>query len=281
MDYLEVTVHVSPRDPWSEIIVSQLSELGFDSFVDIDSGIQAYGPSNKIDWSTVLDESLLKNDHPDVSIEVEKKIIPHQNWNAIWEADFQPVFVEDKLSILAPFHDKSIAKGMIVEIQPQMSFGTGHHQTTWMMSKALLEMKQVPNRVLDMGTGTGVLAILAEKRGATDILAIDIEDWSVENTKENALRNGCTHIEALCGDVDLLEGLSFELILANINKNILKVQLPMYASCIEPKGKVFLSGFFETDVDELVTFAAPLGLTVVQVFKKETWAAIELEKSSQ
>ena len=281
MDYLEVTVHVSPRDPWSEIIVSQLSELGFDSFVDIDSGIQAYGPSNKIDWSTVLDESLLKNDHPDVSIEVEKKIIPHQNWNAIWEADFQPVFVEDKLSILAPFHDKSIAKGMIVEIQPQMSFGTGHHQTTWMMSKALLEMKQVPNRVLDMGTGTGVLAILAEKRGATDILAIDIEDWSVENTKENALRNECKHIEALCGDVDLLEGLSFELILANINKNILKVQLPMYASCIEPKGKVFLSGFFETDVDELVTFAARLGLTVVQVFKKETWAAIELEKSSQ
>lgn len=281
MDYLEVTVHVSPRNPWAEILVSQLSELGFDSFVDTDSGIQAYGPSDKIDWAAVLEESLLKNDHPDVSIEVEQKIIPHQNWNAVWEADFQPVFVEDQLTILAPFHDKSIAKGMIIEIQPQMSFGTGHHQTTWMMSKALLEMNHVPNRVLDMGTGTGVLAILAEKRGATEILAVDIEDWSVENTKENALRNGCTHIEALCGDVDLLEGRSFELILANINKNILKAQLPMYASCIEPKGKVFLSGFFETDVDELVTFAAPLGLTVVQVFNKETWAAIELEKSSQ
>lgn len=276
MDYIELTVDFSPRNPWAEIAVSQLASYGFDSFVDTETGIQAYGPVDQVDLVAAKAETILANDHPDVVVTCTETLIPHQNWNAVWESDFQPVFVEDQLTILAPFHDPAIAKGMTIVIQPQMSFGTGHHQTTWMMSKALLDMPSVPSKVLDMGTGTGVLAILAEKRGATDILAIDIEDWSVDNTRENAERNGCHSITAVCGDVDLIAGKQFGLILANINKNVLKAHMSAYAACLIPGGTLFLSGFFVSDVDELVAFAKPLGLEKVRHIERETWAAIEL-----
>lgn len=278
MDYLELTVDLTPRNPWAEILVAQLADLGFESFVDTDTGIQAYGQVGLVDLDHVQQESLLNRELDEVAVEFSSKIIEQQNWNALWEADFQPVEVEGKMTILAPFHDKSKAKGLLIEIQPQMSFGTGHHQTTWMMSKALLDLDSVPARVLDMGTGTGVLAILAEKLGAQSILAIDIEDWSVENTKENALRNQCTKIEALHGDVDLISGRTFDLILANINKNILKSHLANYAACLETGGTLMLSGFFETDTSELLEAATPLGLELSKIMTKETWAALILTK---
>lgn len=278
MDYLELTVDLTPRNPWAEILVAQLADLGFESFVDTDTGIQAYGQVGLVDLDQVQQESLLNRELDEVAVEFSSKIIEQQNWNALWEADFQPVEVEGKMTILAPFHDKSKAKGLLIEIQPQMSFGTGHHQTTWMMSKALLDLDSVPARVLDMGTGTGVLAILAEKLGAQSILAIDIEDWSVENTKENALRNQCTKIEALHGDVDLISGRTFDLILANINKNILKSHLANYAACLETGGTLMLSGFFETDTSELIEAATPLGLELSKIMTKETWAALILTK---
>lgn len=278
MDYLELTVDLTPRNPWAEILVAQLADMGFESFVDTESGIQAYGQVALVDFNQVQQETLLNRALDEVTVEFSSNIIEQQNWNALWEADFQPVEVEDKMTILAPFHDKSTAKGLLIEIQPQMSFGTGHHQTTWMMSKALLELDSVPARVLDMGTGTGVLAILAEKLGAQSILAIDIEDWSVENTKENALRNQCTKIEALHGDVDLISGRTFDLILANINKNILKSHLANYASCLETGGTLMLSGFFETDTSELIEAASPLRLELLKIITKETWAALILTK---
>lgn len=278
MDYLELTVDLTPRNPWAEILVAQLADMGFESFVDTESGIQAYGQVALVDVKQMEQETLLNRELEDVSVEFSSKIIEQQNWNALWEADFQPVEVEDKMTILAPFHDKSNATGLLIEIQPQMSFGTGHHQTTWMMSKALLDLEKIPSRVLDMGTGTGVLAILAEKLGAQTILAIDIEDWSVENTKENAVRNQCTKIEALHGDVDLLVGQTFDLILANINKNILKSHMAQYATCIETGGILMLSGFFETDTTELIDVAAQFGLELSQLMTKETWAALILTK---
>jgi ribosomal protein L11 methyltransferase len=278
MDYLELTVALQPRDPWAEILISQLAEYGFESFVDTPEGIQAYGQQDKLELAEAKSDTLLANMTENVQVSFTEKLIPQQNWNAIWEADFHPVHVEDRLTIVAPFHDQSEVKGMRIEIQPQMSFGTGHHQTTWMMSKSLLDMDHVPATVLDMGTGTGVLAILAEKLGAREILAIDIEDWSVENTKENAQRNGCTTITALHGDVDLIAGKTFGLILANINKNILKSHLAQYALSLETGGTLMLSGFFETDADELIAAAAPLGLERKEVLSKETWACIHLLK---
>ncbi len=279
MDYLELTVNINPRDPWAEILVSQLAEYGFESFVDTDLGIQAYGQADLVDLELAKVETLLANEMEEVELTTEAKIIPQQNWNALWEADFQPVEVEGRMTILAPFHDKASAQGIIIEIQPQMSFGTGHHQTTWMMSKALLDLPKVPKKVLDMGTGTGVLAILAEKLGAEEILAIDIEDWSVENTISNAARNGCTKITALHGDVDLIENQAFDLILANINKNILKSHIQQYSDCLPKGGMLMLSGFFESDAEELLAAGNAVGLNHSATLTKETWAALTLVKA--
>jgi len=278
MEYLELKVSLSPKDPWGEILVAQLAEVGFESFMDFEDGVLAYGQTTLVNIDRALENSFLSENPEGVQFKVASKIIPHENWNAVWESDFEPVFVEEYVTILAPFHDKSMAKGMIVEIQPQMSFGTGHHQTTWMMSKALFELDSMPAKVLDMGTGTGVLAIIAENLGAKEILAIDIEDWSVENTLENAARNSCTKIKALCGDVDLIRKLKFDLIIANINKNVLKSHMESYANALSDDGILLLSGFFDSDVDELIACAGLYNLQKMTILTKDNWAAIKLIK---
>ncbi len=279
MDYLELKVSLEPVEPWGEILVAQLAEAGFESFMDFEEGILAYGRVDEVSLDKAVAESFLSEQPEGVAIKVEFKVIEHQNWNAVWESDFEPVYVEEYLSILAPFHTRDNAPGMVVEIQPKMSFGTGHHQTTWMMSKALFELGKIPESVLDMGTGTGVLAIVAEKLGAQHILAIDIEDWSVENTLENAERNDCSRIEALCGDVDLIQGRTFGLIVANINKNVLKAHMGHYAEALEQGGILLLSGFFDSDVEELVTYANQFGLTETGSYRKDNWAGIKLIKT--
>ena len=278
MDYLELTISITPRNPWTEIVTAQLAELGFDSFVDTQTGVQAYGAVNNIDLENSIQKSILSDNSEDFIIEFTHKIIAHQNWNAQWESDFHPVEVDDYLTILAPFHSKENKKGLIVEIQPQMSFGTGHHQTTWLMSKALFEIGDLPESVLDMGTGTGVLAIIAEKLGAKSILGIDIEDWTVINAKENVERNECRNIEILCGDVNLIEDQSFGLIIANINKNVLKSHLEQYSNSLDKDGILLLSGFFDSDVDELIEFSSQFNLRKNKVYSKETWAGIQLIK---
>ena len=277
MDRIKVTYQFSEIEPWGEVAIAALSEIGFDSFVEQENSIEAYINENDFDQS-FLEKGILSElkEHVEVSFSIEK--IPFQNWNAVWESDFKPVFVEDKLTIIAPFHDPNIVVGLPIIIQPQMSFGTGHHQTTWMMSKVLLDMEKVPDIVLDMGTGTGVLAILAEKLGSQKILAIDIEPWSVENTVENAKRNQSKNITAKCGDVDLIKDQKFDLILANINKNILKSHMEQYSDSMNLGAKLALSGFFDTDVDELVAVANSYGLIFDSKLNKETWAAVILIK---
>jgi len=278
MDYVEVTIDLQPRDPWAEVLIAELAELGFESFVETTTGIQAFAPVTIGSVDALLATTSLQL-NTEVAFTKTETIIPHQNWNAQWEADFEPVEVDDRLVILAPFHDASVYEGrQQIIIQPQMSFGTGHHQTTYLMSQYLLDMDSVPAKVLDMGTGTGVLAILAEKLGATDILAIDIEPWSVENTVENAARNGCKHIRTATGDSDLITETDFGLILANINKNILKKQLPIYHGAMEPQGILLLSGFFVTDAAEMIELGEELGFEHLETVEKETWAAVKLLK---
>jgi ribosomal protein L11 methyltransferase len=281
MDYIELTLKLTPRDPWSEILMTELADLGYESFVETDEGILAYAKVQDVDVEHPCKGSSVELTNKAFQAEIDVKIIPQQNWNAVWESDFHPVFVEDQLTILAPFHDPSEAKGMVVWIEPKMSFGTGHHQTTWMMSKVLLDLPMKPNRILDMGTGTGVLAIIAEKLGARDIVAVDIEDWSVENTRENAQRNNCVHIEAVCGDIDVLEEQHFDLILANINKNVLKRHMSSYAKMLDADGVLVMSGFFETDIDELVLVASQNGLIPDGQILKESWAALTFKKMNR
>lgn len=277
MDTVEVTINLDPKYPWSEVLVAELADLGFDSFVETETGLIAYGNAD-LDVEETLKQTSLHSAFQGV-FEVEEKVIEHQNWNAQWEADFQPVYVENYASILAPFHDKTAAPGRIVTIQPKMSFGTGHHQTTWMMTKALFELGTIPEKVLDMGTGTGVLAIFAEKLGAEEIVAIDIEEWSAENAAENAAANGCSKITTIWGDMDRIPSLSFGLILANINKNILKAQMSTYAEHLTDGGTLILSGFFESDVTEMEAFCREFGLEVTKHFQKDEWAAIQLKKN--
>ena len=278
MEYVELTLYLKPRSPWSEILVAELAELGYESFVETEDGIQAYAPSNLGDPALHLRQTSLA-DHPDVEVTHSVRLIPHQNWNALWESDFKPVVVSSELAILAPFHDvEDFSQRLKIIIQPQMSFGTGHHQTTFLMSEYLLEQEDFSQPVLDMGTGTGVLAFLAEKLGAEKIVAVDIEPWSVENTIENAERNDCTHIEALCGDVDVLPDLKYGTIIANINKNVLKSHLPTYAELALPGATLYLSGFFASDVDELIAEAGKVGFEYVRTKELETWAALQFKR---
>ena len=277
MDTIELNIQLTPKDPWSDIVIAELSEQGFDSFVNTDEGLLAYAPIT-VNSDEALKQSVLGNPIG-FQCTIIKTIIPHQNWNAEWEKNFSPVVIEDYATILAPFHDGKDAVGMKVIIQPQMSFGTGHHQTTWMMTKALFELDEMPSVVLDMGTGTGVLAVYAEKLGAKEIVAIDIEEWSAENARENVGRNECSNVECLWGDIDLVEGRNFGLIIANINKNILKQHMEVYSNALETNGTLLLSGFFVTDVDEMTSYCEVYKLKQTKVFTKDEWACIQLIKT--
>lgn len=278
MDTIELTLKLTPKDPWAGILIAELSELGFDSFVESKDGIQAYGPAN-LKVKEVLDQTSLK-DAEGVQYSFEEKVIPHQNWNAKWEEGFDPVYVDELVTIVAPFHKDAVVKGMKVVIQPQMSFGTGHHQTTWLMSKELFSFENMPEHVLDMGTGTGVLAVIAEKLGAKKILAVDIEEWSAENAQENVETNSCNNIIVKCGDIDVIDSDGFGLIIANINKNILKMHMEAYANLLTPGGVLLLSGFFHSDVDEMTKFTQQFGLQFEKFESKDEWAMMRLTKTN-
>ncbi|TNF47340.1 MAG: 50S ribosomal protein L11 methyltransferase [Bacteroidetes bacterium] len=277
MDYLELHIKPTPRDPWTEIIIADLADNGFESFVEDESGVLAYARVADVSVDQPFRNTILEAP-VDFTFKYEQNIIQHQNWNAIWEADFQPVFVDEYCTILAPFHDQNIGQGLKVIIQPQMSFGTGHHQTTWMMTKMLFELKEIPSKVLDMGAGTGVLAIIAEKLGASEVLAVDIEDWSVENIVFNAGLNECKKIDARLGDIDCVTESGFGLILANINKNVLKSHMAHYAQKLNSAGILLLSGFFETDANELLDLASTYGLKENKRITKDEWCCLSLIK---
>ena len=278
MDYSEYRLCPIPFEPWNEILVASLSDVGFESFMEDENELLAYISSQNEEVSSI--NALLNsfNENKEMTLTWVRKNIEHQNWNALWEADFEPVFVDDRLSIVAPFHGASVRKNHVIEIDPKMSFGTGHHQTTFLMCQQILNLELVDKLVLDMGTGTGVLAILAEQLGAREIIAIDIESWSVENTKWNAERNGCTKIDAIEGGASLIPLLNFDFVFANINKNILKDQLPIYSQVLSEGGTLLLSGFFNSDVSELLFVAEKLNLVLESVHEKETWALIKLQK---
>ncbi len=278
MDTLELNIGLKPREPWTGILIAELSEMGFDGFVETTDGVMAYGPAT-IDLDVVINGSILK-DPSDFKYTLKSKTIPYQNWNATWEAQFDPVFIEKYATIVAPFHSDQIVEGLKITIEPQMSFGTGHHQTTWLMTRGLFLKNSIPDRILDMGAGTGVLAIACEKLGAKEVIAVDIEEEAVKNIEHNAALNNCTNISAMYGDIEVLNDVApFGLILANINKNVLKRHMKRYAELTLNGGGLWLSGFFESDVEELVACATSHGFTNPEVQTKEGWALIQLMKN--
>jgi len=276
MNYFKYTFSFDEAELSGELIIAYLSEFCFESFVQEDNFIEAYLPENE---SINVDQ--LKSVLSDInaSIDFHKELIEDQNWNAKWETDYPVVTVGEDLIVRAPFHQLSKAYAYDILIQPKMSFGTGHHETTYLMLKFLLAADIANKRVLDMGSGTGVLSIAAHKMDAHFVYAVDIEDWAYENTIENIELNSA-HVDVNKGDVSSIKGLSFDIILANINKNVLLSDIKAYSESLVTEGSLYLSGFFGTDVDDITDRANDCGLRLKSVNEKSTWAAMHLIKTS-
>lgn len=260
MNYLEYRFTIAPLEPAREILIAELADWGFESFVETDNGVLAYIAEAAPDGLEL--NELMAYQMPDASISVAVELIPRENWNAKWEAGFEPIYVDDDITVRAPFHAHANDARFTLIIQPKMSFGTGHHDTTWLMMKAMLDLDLDKRRVLDMGSGTGILAILAAMRGAAYVEAIDIDDWAEENARENADLNKVT-IVCFTGNADLLAGKTFNTVVANINRNVLMADLPRYAEVTEQGGNLLLSGFFKSDAEALIDHAGSCGFTAV------------------
>lgn len=270
--YIEYRFKIHPLQPASDILIAELGEAGFESFVENEDGILAYIQKN--DWNNrILDHiGIMKN--PSFQIEFDLGEIEQENWNATWERNFNPIQVTDQCVVRAPFHKRPEVAFDIV-IEPKMSFGTGHHETTHMMLRFVLDTDFREKSVLDMGSGTGVLAILASMKGAERIDAIDIDHWCYLNAAENIKRNDCKNISVYEGDAGLLEGRKYDIILANINRNILLQDIPFYSSCLTEKGILFLSGFYTEDSAIITKKCEEAGLKFENNIEKNNWVAVK------
>tara|TARA_B100001059_G_C17832321_1_gene585512 strand:- start:3260 stop:4090 length:831 start_codon:yes stop_codon:yes gene_type:complete len=276
MIHYQFEISLDTFDPWSEILTAYLGEIDFEGFYEKDAVLYAFVSKEK--YSKEKFQEVLNIIKSETEVSFVFKELPHQNWNALWESNFEPVFIENKLAIVAPFHSIENEFERIITIEPKMSFGTGHHQTTYMMCVAILNSSLEEKTVLDMGSGTGVLAILCEMQGAKKVFAVDIEPWSVENCTKNAIVNNCSRIESVLGDIAEIKGRNFDCIYANINKNILLKHMPAYAKGLNPNGLLYLSGFFSSDAQEIIFAAEGLGLKFTSERERAGWSMIVLKK---
>ena len=277
MNYIEYDFTVSPLEMGSEILIAELAEVGFDSFVDTPTGIKAYIPKDS--WNEQILEDIYLLGNPEFTISYQITEIEQVNWNEEWEKNFSPIVVEDLCTVRANFHSAPNTPYDIV-ITPKMSFGTGHHETTYMMLQQLLSLSLQSMKVLDMGCGTGILAIMAALRGARDITAIDIDPWCVENASENVQQNDCSFITIKQGDVSLIAGEQYNLILANINRNILLSDIPAYAQTLLPKGLLLVSGFYEEDLATIKEKCQEVGLTYLSHIERNRWVSAKFQRLS-
>ena len=277
MNYIEYDFTVSPTEMGAEILMAELAEVGFDSFVDTPTGIKAYIPKDSWNEQILQDIYLLNN--PEFTVSYQITEIEQVNWNEEWEKNFPPIVVEDLCTVRANFHPVPNTRYDIV-ITPKMSFGTGHHETTYMMLQQLLPLSLEGTKVLDMGCGTGILAIMAALRGARDITAIDIDPWCVENATENVQQNNCFFITIKEGDVSLIVGEQYNLILANINRNILLSDIPAYTEALFPEGLLLVSGFYVEDLPAIKEKCQEEGLTYLSHIERNRWVSAKFQRLS-
>jgi ribosomal protein L11 methyltransferase len=275
-DYIEVDVTVTPRQPATDLLVTQLAEVGFESFADTATGFQAWIPADAFEESMLAVVNQLDSELGKAVFSVKK--IAGQNWNAEWESSYQPVKIGRKLMIRAPFHEPDPEVEMELVIQPQQSFGTGHHPTTALMAEKLLTSPLAGRYIMDLGCGTGVLAILALRLGADRVEGVDIEKPAVENAVENARNNSAESIVFSYGDASAMNGKVYDMILANINKNILKATMQQFSASLKSGGDLLLSGFFVTDADELR--AAATDFDFVELKNSGEWAMLHLRRKT-
>ena len=276
MEYAEITLKIEPVMPFSDILMYEMGEIGCESFVTTDDGFKAYIPSSDLNTDALND--ILAN-VGECNVQYDINIIPDQNWNAVWESTHEPVLVDDFCWVYAPFHGTNANAKYNILIEPKMSFGTAHHATTYMMISLLRDEDITNKTVLDMGSGTAVLAILAEMRGAKYVEAIDNDEWAYRNALENVEKNNCQNIDVLLGDASLLtDDKKFDVIIANINRNILLRDMNSYINVLEKGGSLLLSGFYHHDIPSIQEEAEKFGMKFDCHKERNEWVACRFVK---
>jgi ribosomal protein L11 methyltransferase len=276
MDYYELYFKTQTTEDYQQdLLINALGEIGFDTFEELDNGVKAYISVDEFDQVKLEDQ--LVGFRNMFSFSYEANLVRHKNWNELWESNFEPIAIKDKLFVRATFHQPREGFPYEIVIDPKMAFGTGHHQTTSMMLELLLENDVAGKKVLDMGCGTGILAIMAAKLGAGFVTAIDYDPTCYESTLENTRLNRVENIAVLCGSKEMIPDEQFDIILANINRNILMDQMERYALALKPGGEIYLSGFYEIpDLAIITAEALKYGLKYVYHKNNADWAAAKV-----
>ena len=276
-EYLKLQIDLIPIDPWRDVLAQDLADIGFESFEHTETGLYGYAPKELIDITGL--ESLISNYSDRVEIVTHKEIVQKENWNKDWESNYDPIEVSGKIYVHASFHESKPNFEYNIQITPKMSFGTGHHSTTKLVLTEMLELDFEGKSVLDVGSGTGILSIFANLKGAIEIYAIDIEEWAVENAIENAEINKCKGLiveKAVINDV--IEK-SYNVILANINYNVIMNDIKTYAKFLAPEGHILLSGFLTSQKDDLIQVAKEYGLSHLSNTNQGEWCMLHLTKN--
>ena len=280
-EYIEVSIKITPfSEENAEIVTAEISELPFESFSNEDPYLKCYIQKDLYD-SSVLKVVLSGLEGYGFDIEHSANLIPATNWNALWESQFNPIVVDNQCTIKASFHEGLKRTRFNITIDPKMAFGTGHHQTTYMMCRALLQNEDAvrDHVVMDMGCGTAILAILAAKMKASKVYGIDIDAVAAISAYDNARLNRVgTRIETYCGDASLLQRNTYDVLLANINRNILLQDIPTYSHCIRKGGLLFVSGFYVDDMPMIIGTASYAGLEYVSHDSIDNWCCIKFKK---
>jgi len=276
MEYLEFKI--ACNEEYREILIAELAEIGFDSFLETEVGIEAYITEDLFDrhaFDEVIEKYSTVGD-----ISVEEGRMAKVNWNEEWEKNYDPIEVGDEVYVRASFHAPKEGVAHEIVINPKMSFGTGHHATTYLMLTHQLNLDHQGKRVIDIGAGTGILAIMAHKLGATEVQALDIDEWCVENGEENFVLNGLPEVKMGLGTIrEVAPQGTFDIVLANINKNVLLDEMEVYAPLVKHEGYLLLSGFYEHDIQDIVDKAQAFGLSLKDQKSKSNWAALVLQKN--
>jgi ribosomal protein L11 methyltransferase len=278
MNTFKLTVSLTPFESWfSEVLMSEMAETGFDSFVETGDGFEAYCAEKQYNGEKL--DLLFRSRTGKICITWKEEKIPAQNWNEIWEKNyFSPLVINDMLVVRAPFHTDYPGYPFELVIEPNMAFGTGHHETTSLMMETMLETEFKGAEVLDMGCGTGILSVLSSKLGACDVLAVDNDPWSVEAVSGNLVLNEVHRITPVLGDARSIGKRTFDILLVNIQKNVILSDMSSYSDALRPGGIVLFSGFFESDLPEIREAAGNCGLTFNSAKTKKQWVVAVFSK---
>ena len=277
MEYIELDIILHQSEKYADILFAKLHEIQFESCSQDEHGIKAYIPARLFDQEAVdnvLSEFLLLT-----NLTFKISGIIEKNWNSEWEQNYSPVFINDRCVIRAHFHDSFDDMQYEIIITPKMSFGTGHHETTSLMINEMFQLEFQEKSVLDIGTGTGVLSILASKLGAKDLLGIDLDEWAFKNSLENAVLNNVSNINFIHGDVSSIKQSEADIVLANINRNVILNDIKNYISIMRKNARILLSGFLQEDIPVVLEKTSQFGLELITQKNKNKWQMLHLKKN--